>query len=166
MFGFLDAPRCREVVDAAEALISELKENVEKARAKGGKHVAAARKQLQNLLNCFDKHGRGNLSLVAAIQRGSEDWLSYLLSAGCQFILEGSSDPVPTYIHEAVRCSQSQMAIELCEISPELVNAVDRDGRTTIHAAVLGGDLDLLEALADVSRRPSKTTASCEVVHP
>lgn len=144
---------CRDNFDAAEALISfarqKSKDELAKTRDGNKGDVAGARAALEQLLNSFDHRNRGNLAILMAVTRGNEDWLSYLLSAGCQLAKDGERQP--TYIHEALRYRQSQMAVELCDIAPGLVKAIDDKGRSTVHAAILSGDIDALEHICGVS---------------
>eukprot|EP00750_Incisomonas_marina_P015160 INCI18100.2.p1 GENE.INCI18100.2~~INCI18100.2.p1 ORF type:complete len:6348 (+),score=1055.95 INCI18100.2:2120-19045(+) len=166
-----EAVKTRETMDAAEALTSYCRERAEEeasATGRGPKSGVSHHQVLLDLLNQFDDETRCNLAVLEAVRRGSEDWLSFLLSAGCQLSREDAAEALgkpgtfgdsqqPTYVHEAVRAGQSETAVELIDISKSLSKAIDNEGRSTVHAAVLGGDLDLLEALCDKGVNVSTT---------
>ena len=102
-----------ETMDGAEALISKVRTRMELQAAKasgargggGGGSSGGGRGALTALLNQFDERTGCNLALLEGIRSEAEDWVSYLLAAGCQVskaALDGGGGTVeaarPTYV--------------------------------------------------------------------
>ncbi|XP_062583623.1 serine/threonine-protein phosphatase 6 regulatory ankyrin repeat subunit A-like, partial [Saccostrea cucullata] len=97
------------------------------------------------LTKSFDDY-EGHSSLHWAAQSGNIELYQYLLEKDINVSFRNG---FPSPLNMACENEQIQMCKYLLKNNPELLKSIDKDGKTALHAAASGGNIDIFKHLTD-----------------